>query len=104
MSRTTWNPRRFSSLRPAASEAGVDLSYGQLDEHANRVATGLLKMGVRPGERIGICAPNSTDWIMFYFGVLKAGAIAITLSSVSKKDELTSIAGPLKTEVSFHLG
>jgi long-chain acyl-CoA synthetase len=79
----------FFPDRPAVSEAGVDVSYGQLNDHASRVATGLIKMGVRPGERIGVCAPNSTDWIIFYFGVLKAGAVAVTLSSVLRMDELT---------------
>jgi len=79
----------FFPDRPALSESGIEISYGELNDHANRVATGLLKMGARPGERIGICAPNSADWITFYFGVLKAGAVAITLSSMLKKEEFT---------------
>jgi long-chain acyl-CoA synthetase len=91
----------FFPDRPAVSEAGVDVSYGQLDDHASRVATGLVKMGVRPGERIGICAPNSTDWIIFYFGVLKAGAVAITLSSVLSRDELTLLLDHSKPRFVF---
>ncbi len=79
----------FFPDRPALSESGVEISYDELNDRANRVATGLLKLGVRSGERIGICAPNSTDWITFYFGILKAGAVAITLSSMLRKDELT---------------
>ncbi len=75
--------------RPAVSQSGVEITYSQLDDNANRVATGLLRIGVGSGDRIGICAPNSIDWITFYFGVLKAGAVAITLSSVLRKDELT---------------
>ncbi|MGO9118960.1 MAG: class I adenylate-forming enzyme family protein [Desulfomonilaceae bacterium] len=75
--------------RPAVSESGVEITYSQLNDNANRVATGLLRIGVGSGYRIGICAPNSIDWITFYFGVLKAGAVAITLSSVLRKDELT---------------
>ncbi len=79
----------FFPDRPALSEFGAEVSYRQLNDNANRVATGLLSMGVKSGERIGICAPNSIDWITFYFGVLKAGAVAITLSSMLRKDELT---------------
>ena len=91
----------FFPDRPAVSEDAVEVTYGQLNDYANRVATGLVKMGVRPGERIGICAPNSTDWITFYFGVLKAGAVAITLSSVLRKDELTLLLDHSKPRFVF---
>jgi long-chain acyl-CoA synthetase len=46
-------------------------------------------MGVKPGDHVGLCAPNSGDWLAFYFGVLKAGAVAVTLSSLLKPDELS---------------
>jgi long-chain acyl-CoA synthetase len=91
----------FFPDRPAASESGVEVSYRQLNEYANRVATGLFKMGIKPGDRIGICAPNSTDWIIFYFGVLKAGAVAITLSSVLRKDEITLLLDHSKPRFIF---
>ena len=52
-----------------------------MNEGANRVATALLKMGVKAGDHIGLCAPNSPEWLIFYFGVLKAGAVAVTLGS-----------------------
>ena len=51
-------------------------------DRANRIATGLIERGLNPGEFVGLCAPNSADWIAFYFGVLKAGAVAVTLSGV----------------------
>jgi len=79
----------FFSNRPALSEAGREVTYRQLNEKANQVATALIKMGVKPGDFIGLCAPNSTEWIIFYFGVLKAGAIAVTLSSLLRGDELS---------------
>lgn len=87
---------QFFPDRPAISEGGVEISYGQLNDRCNRIATGLIKMGVRPGDRIGLFAPNSADWITFYFGVLKAGAMAITLSSVLKRDELTLLLNHAK--------
>jgi long-chain acyl-CoA synthetase len=86
----------FFADRPAISEDGAELSYRQLNDRCNRVATGLIKMGIRPGDRIGLCAPNSADWITFYFGVLKAGAMAITLSSVLRPDELSMLLNHAK--------
>jgi len=74
--------------RPALSEAGHDITYSQLNERANRIATGLLVFGVRSGDHIGLLAPNSADWVAFYFGVLKAGAVAVTFSSLLTPDEM----------------
>ncbi len=74
--------------RPAVSEGSTETSYAQLNENANRVASALVKLGVKPGDHVGLCTPNSYEWIAFYFGVLKAGAVAITLSFLVKKDEL----------------
>jgi long-chain acyl-CoA synthetase len=78
----------FFPDRPATSEATSETTYGQLNAKANRVATALLGMGIQPGDHVGLCAPNSGNWLAFYFGVIKAGAVAVTLSSQLKKDEL----------------
>ena len=62
--------------RPALSEAGREITYSEFNDRANRIATGLLAMGVKPDDHIGLLAPNSADWLIFYFGVLKVGAVA----------------------------
>ena len=79
----------FFPDRPAICEDATEISYAQLNDQANRVATALLSLGIQAGDHVGLCAPNSTDWVTFYYGVLKAGAVAVTLSSQLKKDELT---------------
>ena len=79
----------FFPHRPALFEDGREITYAQLNDQANRVATALIGLGVTPGDHVGLCAPNSADWIAFYFGVLKAGAVAITLSGLVTGDELT---------------
>jgi long-chain acyl-CoA synthetase len=83
----------FFPGRPAVGEGAGETTYAQLNEKANRVATALLKMGIQPGELVGLCAPNSGDWLAFYFGVIKAGAVAVTFSSVLKKNELELLVG-----------
>jgi long-chain acyl-CoA synthetase len=74
---------------PAINEGGIDTTYAQLNDRASRVATALINMGVKPGQQVGLCAPNSADWLAFYFGVIKAGAVAVTYSSVLTGAELT---------------
>ena len=56
--------------RPALSENLSKTSYAQLNERANQAATALIRMGVKPGDHVRLCAPNSVDWLAFYFGVL----------------------------------
>jgi long-chain acyl-CoA synthetase len=72
----------------AIIEQGIEISYAELNARANRVATALLKIGVSAGDHIALCAPNSVNWVVFYFGVLKTGAVAVTLSSLLSRKEL----------------
>src|SRR4030042_1627354 len=94
----------FFPDRLAVREAGTETTYAQLNDRANRIATGLIRLGTKPGDHVGLCAPNSTDWITFYFGVLKAGAVAITLSSVLRRDELTLLLEHSKPRFLFTTG
>jgi long-chain acyl-CoA synthetase len=87
--------------RPAVSEGPSEMTYAQLNDKANRIATALTRMGVKPGDHVGLCAPNSGDWLAFYFGVLKAGAVAVAFSSVMKKDEVELLVGHARPNVLF---
>lgn len=91
----------FFPERPAISQGGREINYSQLNEKSNLVATALLRMGIKPGDFIGLLAPNSIEWIIFYFGVLKAGAVAVTLSSLLKRDELYLLIGHAKPRILF---
>jgi len=91
----------FFPERPAIAEGGVETNYRELNEKANRIATALLGMGVTPGDYLGLCAPNSADWVAFYFGVVKTGATAVTLSSMLKGDELNLLINHSKPKILF---
>jgi long-chain acyl-CoA synthetase len=87
--------------RPVVSEGSSETSYDQFNERANRVATALIKMGIKPGDHIGLCAPNSGEWLAFYFGVLKAGAVAVTLSSMLTHDELSLLVNHSRPKILY---
>lgn len=91
----------YFPTHPALSEDGNELTYGALNEKVNRIATGLLALGLHPGDHVGICAPNSSDWIAFYFGVLKTGAVAVTYSSLLSPDELTLLVEHARPRFAF---
>jgi long-chain acyl-CoA synthetase len=91
----------FFPNRPAIRQAGLELTYAQLNDQANRIATGLISMGVKPGEHVGLCSLNSADWVAFYFGVLKAGAVAVTLSGLLTGEELALLVNHARTRFIF---
>jgi long-chain acyl-CoA synthetase len=91
----------FFPDNPAVRQAGCETTYAQLNERASRIATGLISMGVHPGEHVGLCAANSADWIAFYFGVIKAGAVAVTLSSSLTENEQAILVSHSKARLMF---
>ena len=82
------SPAYFFPERPMIREGSSVIPYSRFNEHANRVATALLKLGVGPGDHVGLCAPNSGQWLAIYFGAIKVGAVAVTLPSTLTRDEL----------------
>jgi long-chain acyl-CoA synthetase len=91
----------FFPERPAVCEDDKQTSYAQLNQQANRVATALLKMGVKPGEHVALCAPNSSGWLAFYFGAIKAGAVAVTISNLLRANELALLINHSRPKVIF---
>jgi long-chain acyl-CoA synthetase len=82
---------QFFPNHPAVRESDKETTYGRLDEMANRFASALVKIGIVPGDLVALCAPNSADWLAVYFGVLKAGAVATTISSLLTGYELSNL-------------
>jgi long-chain acyl-CoA synthetase len=87
--------------RRAIIEAERQTSYLEFNQESNRVATALIGLGVQRGDHIALCAPNSSEWLAFYFGVLKAGAVAVTLPSTLTKTELTRLLDDARPRVLF---
>jgi long-chain acyl-CoA synthetase len=54
-------------------------SYAELDARIERTARGLLRHGISRGDRVALLGPNSTDWIVAYFGITTAGAVVVPL-------------------------
>jgi len=82
---------RFFPSHPAVRERDRETSYAELNERANRVASALVRLGMLPGDLVALCAPNSADWMAVYFGILKMGAVATTLSSHLTNVEFSSL-------------
>ena len=55
-------------------QQGIRWTYRQLGERVDAFAAGLIALGLAPGERIGIWAPNCAEWVVVQFATAKAGA------------------------------
>ncbi|HYF65573.1 MAG TPA: AMP-binding protein, partial [Herpetosiphonaceae bacterium] len=63
-------------------------SYGQLNAMANMVANGLVALGIKPGDHVALSCPNLPYFPMVYYGILKAGAVVVTLNVLLKPREI----------------
>ena len=79
--------------RPVAMFADGQLSYRQLDKASDRLAAALAAAGIKPGDFIALQLPNIPQFLISYFGILKAGGVVVPLNVLLKAPE-----------VAFHLG
>ena len=77
------------------------LTYRELNIEANKIASALIRLGLSPGDHVSIVFPNSCTWVAIYFGVLKAGAVAVTLPYSMTKSELDPVLDDSKPKVVF---
>src|SRR5690606_38780251 len=63
-----------------AGEYRRDMTWRVFDEKANRMANLLIKRGIKKGDKVAILLMNCLEWLPIYFGILKAGAIAVPLN------------------------
>ncbi len=87
--------------RTAVIEGDKKISFAEFDRDANRIAASMLSAGVKPGHHLALCAPNSYRWLVFYFGALKAGAVAVTFSHLLMQDELLKILEDCRPKIMF---
>jgi long-chain acyl-CoA synthetase len=76
--------------RPALIFYDKPMTYRTLDRTANRFANGLLRLGLKPGERVLILLPNTPQALIAYYGTLKAGGVVVFSNPLFNRDELAA--------------
>ncbi|MDA1330263.1 MAG: long-chain fatty acid--CoA ligase [Chloroflexi bacterium] len=67
---------------------GAVISYGEMNAFADRLAAGLARLGIKAGDRVGIFMPNTPQFIMSYFAVLKLGAAVVAINPLYTANEI----------------
>ncbi len=77
--------------RYAVIDGDRHVHYAELKKDTDQIASALTNMGLAPGEHVALCASNSYEWLVFYFGALKAGAVTVTFSHQLLSDALSQV-------------
>jgi len=71
-----------------ARQQNTRLTYRELQEQVNQCAKGLLQLGLRKGQRIGIWSPNRVEWCVTQFATSKIGTILVNINPSYRLHEL----------------
>lgn len=69
------------------------ITYTELNEEVNRFAGGLVKLGIKAGDRVSLWMPNRPEWIVAWFAAPKIGAILVPMDTWYKPSEAEYIIG-----------
>lgn len=82
--------KQFSDA-PALVDGTHRWSFRELERQMVRAVKAAVALGVEPGDRVGLCAPNSAEWIVAALGIQGAGGIVVPLNTRFKAQEISYI-------------
>jgi long-chain acyl-CoA synthetase len=86
---------------PCTNFFGKQLMYHQIKQLSDRFAASIRRMGIRKGDRVVLLLPNSPQFIVAYYGLLKAGAVIVPLNPLSAERELEFYLTDSEAEVAI---
>ena len=66
-------------------------TYAELDRRTDGFAAGLLALGLEPGDRIGVWAPNCAEWVVAQFATARVGLILVSINPAYRTSELEHV-------------
>jgi long-chain acyl-CoA synthetase len=80
---------------------GAVITYKEMSAISDRIAGALVAMGVKKGDRVGIFMPNTPQFVMAYFGILKAGGVVVATNPLYTPPEIEHQANDSGIEIMF---
>ena len=85
---STWREAKLVEAASPDAPYRREMSWQEFDRRANRFANLLLSRGVKRGTKVGILMMNCLEYLPIYFGILKAGCIAVPMNFRYASDEI----------------
>lgn len=99
--RVTW--KEYELIQPTSrSFYRRQITWTVFDEKANRVANLLLDRGIAKGQKVAVLLMNCLEWLPIYFGILKAGAVAVPLNFRYTSDEISYCVRLADADILFY--
>ncbi len=70
------------------ADRGLRFSYSEFNQRVDRLAKGMLYIGIKKGDHVGVWATNVPDWLTYFFAAAKIGAVLVTVNTSYKTHEL----------------
>jgi fatty-acyl-CoA synthase len=83
------------------ADTGRRLTYAELNALAERAAGAIVAAGIAPGDRYGILAPSSVEYLAYFFAAAKCGAIVVPVSTRATEHEIAQIVADCQMKVLF---
>ncbi|MCX6069229.1 MAG: AMP-binding protein, partial [Chloroflexi bacterium] len=87
--------------KPCTIFKGASISFKKMNEITDQVAAALASLGVKKGDRVGIFMPNTPQFVMAYFGILKAGGVVVATNPLYTPTEIEHQINDSGIEVMF---
>ena len=75
-------------MKTALVSGTQEVTYAELDRLANRFGNALVKLGIGKGDRVALLFPNSSQFVIAFFGALKAGAVVTAINPLYREREV----------------
>jgi fatty-acyl-CoA synthase len=95
---------RFRDRNAVLDPSGATFTYGELDAQVDRLARGLLEIGVGAGEKVGLWMPNVPEWVVAYFAIARIGAVVVPMNTRYKTHEVEYILDDSEATTLFAVG
>lgn len=92
------NVRRIPNW-PAVLSETTKYTWAELNRQVNKMGNALRKLGVQKGVRVAVSLPNSPEYLVTYFAIVKLGAIAVPFNVMFKSAEITYIVNNSEAKV-----
>jgi long-chain acyl-CoA synthetase len=90
--------RKYTDV-PCTIFKGAKITYKEMNEKTDRLAAGLAELGVKKGDRVGIFMPNTPQFVMAYFAILKLGGVVVATNPLYSKREIEHQANDAGVEL-----